>query len=106
MIQFAIAAFAGDDPRLARCNAHEAAACHDLAVDGLKAGTDPAATLGFAQKGCDLGDRPSCTMLGLVLAEGRLVPADRDRASILLEAGCTGADHAACRGLGILLQDG
>lgn len=60
---------------------------------------DPALAVKFYQLGCDNGVAEACYNLGYMLAEGRQVPVDMQKAFLLFERACVGGDDYGCRAL-------
>jgi TPR repeat protein len=58
------------------------------------------------QRGCELGDLPSCHNLGLMHFYGLGIPKDAARATFLFRSACDKADGAACNALGFAYETG
>jgi TPR repeat protein len=84
------------------CDGANMAACNALAFEYLDRLKNPKAAVDTFQKACNGGFKPACRNLGLVLRDGRGVPADPVRASVLLDLACKGGVPFACTNAGDL----
>jgi V8-like Glu-specific endopeptidase len=62
-------------------------------------GADAALSGAYLSRACDMGSRPSCTLLAGELASGERLPLDLARARDLNERLCRGGDQLACAAL-------
>ena len=60
---------------------------------------DAVLALKYYELGCEYGAAEACFNLGNMLAEGRQVPMDMDKAYLYFERACVGGDDYGCRAM-------
>ena len=92
------------------CAANDDKACErgtEIAFDLSKGELEYAQAMAivglFADRGCQLGNPRTCTILGALLADGRGVPKDEARSLEMYKKGCDGSDAEGCTSLGFTL---
>ena len=60
----------------------------------------------YFSEGCEAGDARSCSVLGVMVEQGRGVPADSSRALRLYRFACAGGNTDACVNVGRLVEPG
>jgi uncharacterized protein len=93
-----------------QCEQKIAASCHELArmhwYGEGGASQDPARSVEYDSKACELGDAPGCSASGDAYRSGRVVPRDDVRALALFTKGCQGGDGYSCTSLGLAYDYG
>jgi TPR repeat protein len=94
------------------CQLGDGWACWSVAGWYLREGTqavfpkDPARAIALLRRGCDLGHGPSCSSLGNMLVDGKVVAKDVATAVGVLHRACDGGRAEDCMLLGDILRKG